>query len=82
MRIIRYKKHNIEIVIDRLKITDKTRLAEACENGLKKSDGLLIVLDKKDNERVYSSEMSCPFCNMVFEELQPRMFSFNSPFGA
>ena len=78
----RYKKHDIEIVIDRLKSEDKKRLAEACENALKKSDGLLIVMDKKENEKMYSSKMACPKCGMVFEELQPRMFSFNSPYGA
>jgi len=78
----RYKKHDIEIVIDRLKSEDKKRLSEACENALKKTDGLLIVLDKKENEKLYSSKMACPKCGMVFEELQPRMFSFNSPFGA
>ena len=78
----RYKKHDIEVVIDRLKTNDTSRLAEAVENALKKSDGLLIVLDPKENERVYSSKMTCPICGMVFEELQPRMFSFNSPFGA
>ena len=49
---------------------------------MKKSDGLIIVLDKKENERLYSSKMACPTCGLVFEELQPRMFSFNSPFGA
>jgi len=78
----RYKKHDIEIVIDRLKTNDKTRLAEACENAIKKSDGLVIILDKKGDEFVFSSKMTCPKCGMIFEELQPRMFSFNSPFGA
>ena len=78
----RYKKHNIEIVIDRLNTSDSSRLTEACENALSKSEGLLIVVDKKDVEKVYSSKMACPVCGMVFEELQPRMFSFNSPFGA
>jgi excinuclease ABC subunit A len=78
----RYKKHDIEVVIDRFKIHDITRLSEAAENALKKSDGLIIVLDKKGNEKLYSSNMACPECGMVFEELQPRMFSFNSPFGA
>ena len=78
----RYKKHDIEIVIDRLKTNDNTRLSEACENAINKSDGLLIVIDDKEKEKVYSSKMACPVCGMVFEELQPRMFSFNSPFGA
>ncbi|MBN2603710.1 MAG: excinuclease ABC subunit UvrA [Candidatus Thermoplasmatota archaeon] len=78
----RYKKHDIEIVIDRLKINDASRLREACENALKKSDGQVIILDNDGNERLYSAKMACPICGMVFEELQPRMFSFNSPFGA
>lgn len=82
IKLDRYKKHDIEIVIDRLDVKDGSRLTEACENALKKSDGLLIVLDKDENERLYSSKMACPVCGMVFEELQPRMFSFNSPFGA
>ncbi len=82
IKLDRYKKHDIEIVIDRFNTKDNTRLVEAVENALKKSDGLLIVLDKKDNEKIYSSKMACPKCGMVFEELQPRMFSFNSPFGA
>ena len=78
----RYKKHDIEVVIDRFKIDDITRLSESTENALKKSEGLIIVLDKNGNEKLYSSNMACPECGMVFEELQPRMFSFNSPFGA
>jgi excinuclease ABC subunit A len=78
----RYKKHDIEIIIDRFNKNDKTRLVEAVESSLKKTDGLLIVIDKDNNERLYSSKMACPECGMVFEELQPRMFSFNSPFGA
>jgi excinuclease ABC subunit A len=82
IKLERYKKHDIEIVIDRVKTTDTSRLAEACENALLRSKGLLIALDKDNNEHIFSSEMSCPHCGIVFEELQPRMFSFNSPFGA
>ncbi|MDM7913435.1 MAG: excinuclease ABC subunit UvrA [Methanotrichaceae archaeon] len=82
----RYKKHDIEVVIDRLNFAegefDRSRLVEACENALKKAEGLLIVLDSEGGERLYSSKMACPVCGMAFEELQPRMFSFNSPFGA
>ena len=78
----RYKKHDIEIVIDRVEPKEKTRLTEACEQALAKSDGLLMVLDKKDNATLFSSKMACPICGLSFEELQPRMFSFNSPFGA
>ena len=79
----RYKKHDIDVVIDRLDPSeDRHRLVEACENALKKADGLLIALDSEGREQLYSSLMACPVCGMVFEELQPRMFSFNSPFGA
>ncbi len=78
----RYKKHDIEIVIDRLEASDRSRLTEAIENALKKSEGLIIVLDEEEKESTYSSLLACPVCGMTFEELQPRMFSFNSPFGA
>jgi excinuclease ABC subunit A len=82
IKLERYKKHDIEIVVDRVDSTDTSRLTDACEQALKKSEGLLIVLDKSNKERIYSSTMACPSCGTVFEELQPRMFSFNSPFGA
>jgi excinuclease ABC subunit A len=78
----RYKKHDIGIVIDRLETSDRPRLTEAIENALKKSEGLLVVLDEQESEFTYSSLLACPVCGMTFEELQPRMFSFNSPFGA
>ncbi|MHC1609831.1 MAG: excinuclease ABC subunit UvrA [Candidatus Methanofastidiosia archaeon] len=77
----RYKKHDIEIVIDRLNTLDGARTQEAVESALTKGDGLIIVLDGNE-EKLYSSKMSCPHCDITFEELQPRMFSFNSPFGA
>jgi excinuclease ABC subunit A len=77
----RYKKHDIEIVIDRFDLKDKTRLIESIENSLLKSEGLVII-EKDGKERLYSGNMSCPLCGVTFEELQPRMFSFNSPFGA
>ena len=78
----RYQKHDIEVVIDRVETGDRSRLVEAVENALKKAEGLVIVLGEDDTETTYSSLMACPVCGMVFEELQPRMFSFNSPFGA
>ena len=78
----RYKKHDIEIVIDRLETSDRSRLAEAVENTLKKSEGLVLVADEEGKESTYSSLLACPVCGLAFEELQPRMFSFNSPFGA
>ncbi len=79
----RYKKHDIEVVIDRLDpALDRSRLVEACEGALQKAEGLLIASDGQGNDRLYSSKLACPICGMAFEELQPRMFSFNSPFGA
>lgn len=79
----RYKKHDIEVVIDRIDpLDDRSRLVEACERALERADGLLIVVDSEGRDRLCSSKMACPVCGMVFEELQPRMFSFNSPFGA
>lgn len=82
IQLERYKKHDIEIVVDRLDVRDRSRLAEACENAINRSDGLILVLDDNDVEHTYSSKMTCPKCGIYFEELQPRMFSFNSPFGA
>ncbi len=79
----RYKKHDIDVVIDRLDPRDdKSRLVEAIEKALKKTEGLVYVLHENGEDRVYSARMACPVCGLVFEELQPRMFSFNSPFGA
>ena len=82
LKLERYKKHDIEIVVDRVDISDRERLADAVENALKRSDGLLIVQDQYGKDTLFSSNLSCPKCGLTFEELQPRMFSFNSPFGA
>jgi excinuclease ABC subunit A len=78
----RYKKHDIDIVIDKADTKDSSRITEAVENAVKRSEGLVIVIDKSGKDEMYSSKMACPKCGIVFEELQPRMFSFNSPFGA
>jgi len=82
IKLDRYKMQNIEIVIDRLDTAERSRLTEAVENCLKKSEGLVLVSDEEGKESTYSSLMACPVCGIAFEELQPRMFSFNSPFGA
>ncbi|HUV08148.1 MAG TPA: excinuclease ABC subunit UvrA [Spirochaetia bacterium] len=78
----RYKKHDIEVVIDRLEVSDHSRLVEATERALEKSEGLMVVLDREGTDHVFSALLACPECGLTFEELQPRMFSFNSPFGA
>ncbi|KQC05318.1 MAG: ABC-ATPase UvrA [Methanoculleus sp. SDB] len=78
----RYKKHDIEIVVDRLDTGELSRLTEACETAIARSDGILIALSEDGTEKVFSAALACPVCGISFEELQPRMFSFNSPFGA
>jgi excinuclease ABC subunit A len=78
----RYEKQEIEVVIDRLDTKDISRLTEAIEFALKKSEGLLIVQDSNNEDKLFSANLTCPKCDTTFEELQPRMFSFNSPFGA
>jgi excinuclease ABC subunit A len=79
----RYKKHDIDVVMDRLDpALDRSRLVEAIENALKRAEGLVTILPAQGKERLYSASLACPVCGMAFEELQPRMFSFNSPFGA
>lgn len=83
-------KHTIEVVIDRLavKADAKTRLTDSIENALKLANGLVILdfvdLDEKDpdKEKVFSEHMACHDCELSFEEMEPRSFSFNSPFGA
>ncbi|EEG77858.1 excinuclease ABC subunit UvrA [Dethiobacter alkaliphilus] len=78
------KKHNIEIVVDRLVIKEglEPRLADSLETSLNYGGGLVII-DVIDGEEIlFSSAFACPQCGFSFEELSPRMFSFNSPYGA
>lgn len=83
IKLKRYAKHNIEVIIDRVQIKDdlKTRLQEDIETALIIGSGLVIILID-DKEKLYSQENACPECGISFEKLQPRMFSFNTPFGA
>ena len=86
--LARYKMHDIDLVIDRLDPSDTSRLTEAVELAVQRSKGIVIVEGTSNgkeghtNARTYSANMACPVCGLAFEELQPRMFSFNSPFGA
>jgi len=78
------KKHNIEIIIDRLAVKEGIgkRLADSIESALKLSDGLLIV-DVIDGKPLnFSQSFSCPDCGISIDEIEPRNFSFNNPFGA
>lgn len=78
------KKHSIEVVVDRIVVKDDAapRLADSLETALKLSGGqvLIDVIDKE--ELMFNSKLACPICGFSMEELAPRMFSFNSPFGA
>lgn len=77
-------KHNIEIVVDRLSIRDgiQKRMTDSIETVLKLADGLMIV-DVVDGERInFSQSFSCPDCGISIDEIEPRSFSFNNPFGA
>ncbi len=90
------KKHNLEVIVDRLVVRQeaRSRLNDSCETALKLADGLLLVKiqvpkESEDGERtfeesevLFSQKLSCPDCGISVEELSPRMFSFNNPFGA
>ena len=77
------KKHNIDVIVDRLIVRDgvRARLADSLETAMKLSDGVAIVLTD-EKEMLFSQNYACSYCNISIEELSPRMFSFNSPFGA
>ena len=77
----RYKEHNIDIIIDRLIAKEESRLFESVEAALNFSDGLVAILIK-DKEIVLSSQWSCPKDSFSFPEVEPRLFSFNSPHGS
>jgi excinuclease ABC, A subunit len=78
------KKHNIEVVVDRIVIKEdvRTRLADSLETALQLAGGKVLVDVIGQEELLFSSNLSCPECGFSIEELAPRMFSFNSPFGA
>ncbi len=87
IRLERYKKHSIDIVVDRLKVRKseeaRTRLAEAIEKALNLGEKRVVILDLgSDKEKLYSELFACPKCGFSFEEIEPRIFSFNSPYGA
>ena len=87
-KLKKQEKHTIEVVIDRLtaKAESKSRLTDSIETALKLGNGLVLLdfVDAKGSEKehTYSEHLACHDCNLSFEELEPRSFSFNSPFGA
>ncbi|TDE07395.1 excinuclease ABC subunit UvrA [Jiangella asiatica] len=89
-KLKKQEKHTIEVVVDRLAVKEsaKRRLTDSVETALRLSGGLVtldfvdLAEDDEHRERVYSEHLYCPYDELSFEELEPRSFSFNSPFGA
>ncbi|MBI5779069.1 MAG: excinuclease ABC subunit UvrA [Planctomycetes bacterium] len=89
-KLDKYKRHNIEIVIDRLSVEpagiEKSRLADSVETALRLGEGLVIISHQPQGKRfsdlVFSEHFACPECQISLSELSPRIFSFNSPYGA
>ena len=78
------KKHSIEVIVDRIVIKEDiaSRLADSLESALKLGEGKVIIDVIGEEELLFSEHHACPHCGFSIEELEPRMFSFNSPFGA
>ncbi|ANB58981.1 excinuclease ABC subunit A [Anoxybacillus sp. B7M1] len=78
------KKHSIEVVIDRIVVKEgiASRLADSLETALKLADGKVIIDVIGEEELLFSEHHACPYCGFSIGELEPRMFSFNSPYGA
>ena len=84
IEISRTKKHDIDIVVDRLVIKEdiRNRLAESIETAMRHANNLVKIDFVGEGEKLYSGNYACPDCGISFEELTPRMFSFNNPMGA
>ncbi len=84
IKLDKQKKHSIEVVVDRLIIREgiQARLADSLENALKLSEGLVLIQEVDGGEQLFSENFACAECGFSFEEISPRIFSFNSPYGA
>lgn len=84
IKLDKNKKHNIEVVVDRLVINEdiKSRLTDSIETATHLSDGIVLIDIVGDREELFSLNYACPEHGAVIEEMSPRMFSFNNPFGA
>ncbi|MFQ5512048.1 MAG: excinuclease ABC subunit UvrA [Candidatus Krumholzibacteriia bacterium] len=78
------KKHDVEIIVDRLTVSarNKKRISDSLETASGFSDGLVLVVLPGKEEVLFSQHFACPYCGLSFGELSPRLFSFNSPYGA
>ncbi len=84
IELVKQKKHTIEIVVDRVVVESRKRgrIADSVETALKHGGGIASVLSEDGEERLYSEHYACIHCGVSYEELSPRMFSFNNPYGA
>ncbi|MGK5510787.1 excinuclease ABC subunit UvrA [Brevibacillus formosus] len=84
IKLEKNKKHNIEVVVDRIVVKPdvQARLADSLETALRLADGKVIVDVMEQEELLFSEKHACPVCGFSIGELEPRIFSFNSPFGA
>ena len=90
MRLDRYKNHNIEVVVDKLRVTsspedtaEAERLGKSIEVAMRQGDGLIMILDKDTgNAKYYSKRLMCPTSGIAYKDPAPNIFSFNSPEGA
>ena len=78
------RKHKIEVVVDRLTIEkdSRERLSDSVETALNVGKGLMVIASEERSEELFSTIYSCPKCGVSYEEIEPRIFSFNSPYGA
>ncbi len=83
IRLDKNIKHTISVVVDRLVVKDgiQKRLTDSLENALRLADGL-VVIDCNGTEELFSTKYACPDCGISIEEIEPRLFSFNTPYGA
>ena len=78
------KRHDISVVVDRIVVKEsaQSRIADSVQTALQRADGVVVVDIPSDKELVFSEKLACPNCHISFEELTPRIFSFNAPYGA
>jgi len=84
IKLAKTKKHDINVVVDRVVVKEsaQSRIADSVQIALKKADGVTVIDVVDKGEIVYSEKLACEHCNISFEELAPRIFSFNNPYGA
>jgi excinuclease ABC subunit A len=84
-KLAKTQKHNVDVVVDRLKVRDdmRQRLAESFETALRHADGRAIAMEMDSGkEYLFSAKFACPVCSYALQELEPRLFSFNNPMGS